>query len=162
MAIISKDIINELQFRIEQEELSSRIYKAMAVWLDFNGYTGAAKLFNSYASEELVHAGWAYTYLNDLNVMPNVPALSQPQIAFTSLPQIISLAYKHEVDILNQVSSLSKKAKNEGDELTYTLGQKYVSEQQEELGKLQKLLDRLSAFGDGAIALRMLDEEMGA
>ena len=63
---ISENLIKILNYRIVQEEFSSRLYKAMAIWLDFKGFNGAAKLWNTYSEEELKHANWAYEYLLDI------------------------------------------------------------------------------------------------
>ena len=39
--MITEECVKHLNYRIEQEEYSSRIYLAMAMWLDDNGYKGA-------------------------------------------------------------------------------------------------------------------------
>jgi ferritin len=161
MAIISEEMIQLLNLRIEQEEQSCRLYHAMQIWLEFSGYFGAAKLFKKYSEEELKHSEWVYKYLLDLNIRPDVPALVKPQVDFKSLPQIIALGYQHEVDITNQCKVLLRKTQVERDDLTYQLALRFVTEQVEELGKMQCLVDRLTAFGDTAISLRLLDKEMG-
>ena len=38
---------------------------------------------------------------------------------------------------------------------------KYMAEQQEELGKLQTIQDKLKAFGEDGSALKLLDNELG-
>lgn len=161
MALISEKIIKLLNYRIQQEENSSRIYKAMSSWLEFNGYTGAAKLWQKYSDEERVHMDWAYQYLLDLNVNPETPELPKPKMEFSGLPQIIALSYQHEVDITNQVKALAKAAQDEGDFLLMPLALKYCGEQVEELAKTQLWLDKLESFGTDKVALRLLDEEMG-
>lgn len=161
MAIISEKIIKLLNYRIQQEENSSRIYKAMSVWLDYNGFTGAAKLWQKYSDEERVHMEWAYQYLLDLNVNPETPSLPEPQLEFKGLPQIIALSYQHEVEITNQCKALAKAAQDEGDYLLLPLALKYCGEQVEELAKTQGWIDKLESFGSDKIALRLLDEEMG-
>ena len=40
--LLSEECVNTLQYRIQQEEQSSRIYLAMSLWLNNEGYTGAA------------------------------------------------------------------------------------------------------------------------
>lgn len=160
MAIISQRITDLIQFRIRQEEQSSRIYKAMATWLEFNGFSGAAKLFKKYSDEELDHASWAYKYLQDLNILPVVPAQTEPQNEFKGLPQIISLGYQHELTITNQCKELYNASIEEKDQLTYQLALKYINEQVGELGKFQTLLDKLESFGTDKVALRLLDKEM--
>lgn len=161
MALISNKIIDLLSYRIEQEELSSRIYLAMSIWLGFNGYTGAEKLWKSYSEEEIDHSKWAYEYLLALNIKPNVPSIKEPEQNFKGLPQIIAKSYEHEVDITNQVTELTKIAQQEGDFMTFELGLRYCKEQVNELDKTQLLIDKLEAFGTDRVALKLLDQELG-
>ena len=160
MAIISNKMIDLLNYRIEQEELSSRVYLAMHLWLSYSGYSGAAKLWKKYSEEELIHAGWAYKYLLDLNIKPDTPALKQPQIDFKSLPQIIALSYQHEVDVTNQCNELANTTMKDNDQMTFQLAQIYVNEQVNELQKTQFWIDQLNIFGDDKVALNLLDAKM--
>lgn len=162
MAVISDTLIGLLNYRIEQEELSSRIYLAMSTWLSFHGFQGAADLWKKYSDEEIVHSRFAYDYLLDLDILPTVPALEQPQLEFNSLPQVIALSYQHEVEVTKQCHDLARAAAQEGDFMTVALAQKYLTEQVEELAKTQYWIDRLEAFGADPAALRLLDNEMGA
>lgn len=161
MAFISKKIEDLINYRIVEEEKSSRLYLAMSKWLAFNGYNGAAKLWGKYSNEEMVHVGWAYTYLEDLDLLPVVPALEQPEGKFTGLPNICELSNTHELEITRQCNELAKLALEENDFMTLQLAQKYLTEQTEEIGKTTYWLDRLEAFGDSPEALRLLDNEMG-
>jgi ferritin len=146
MAFISKKIEDLMNYRIQQEELSSRIYRAMAVYLDFMGYTGSAKLYYKYADEEMVHAKKAYEYLLDLDLLPNVPPLDSPDQNFTSLPDIIKKAYDHEMDVTNQCNDLAKAALAENDFMTTQLAQWYLTEQTEEISKSSLLMNRVDSF----------------
>ena len=161
MEVISKKMVDLLNYRIQQEEESSRLYKSMSVWLGFNGFEGAEKLWQKYSDEERVHMEWAYAYLLDLNIKPTVPSLTEPQGDFKGLAQIVALSYQHEIDITNQCKELTNTAMKEGDFLVMELGLKYCKEQVEELSKTQKWLDKLESFGSDKIALRLLDNEMG-
>ena len=161
MAVISENMISLLNYRIEQEEMSSRLYKAMSVWLNKNGFLGASKLWAKYSSEEAVHAQWAYEYLLDLNILPNVPQLEKPQADFKSLQNIIALSLKHEYEILDQLQSLAKEANLEMDFMTLELAQRYLKEQVEEIAKTTTFVDELEAFGTGGAALRLFDNKMG-
>ena len=157
---LSDKIIKLLRYRVEEEEKSSRLYLSMSKWLQFNGYCGAAKLWCKYSEEETVHAQWAYTYLETLGVNPILPAIPQPELKFDGLREIIDMSYDHEVEITKQCKELSKTAMEEGDCLTVTLAHKYLREQIEELGKVAHWQDRLNAFGETDVALRLLDDEM--
>lgn len=156
----SESVIKILNFRIENEENSSRLYEAMSLWLDDNGYKGAAKRWKEDSEGELKHAGWAKQYLLDMGVQPTLPALVKPEQSFTGLPEIIRKSYDHEILITQQCNDMGKEAMKNSDHLLYQLVHQYLSEQQEELGKLQDLLDKLSAFGESDIAMRLLDNEL--
>lgn len=161
MKNISQRLIDLLNYRIEQEESSSRLYKSMAVWLDFKGYSGAAKLFNKYAEEELKHAGWAYQYLLDLDIMPNVPAIEKPQTDFAGLIDIINKTYEHEQLVTNQCQELASAAFKEGDYMTLHLAQHYLDEQVEEVQKSSFWVNMIESFGETKDVLLMIDNKMG-
>ena len=162
MAFISKKIEDLINYRIIEEEKSSRLYLAMSKWLNYNGYVGSSNLWKKYSDEEMVHAQKAYEYLEDLDILPKVPALPEPSTNYESLPQIVKLSYAHELEITRQVNELAKAALEEGDFMTLPLAQFYTTEQTEEIKKLTTILDKLEAFGDDKIALRLLDDELGA
>ena len=160
--VIDNSVIELLQYRIQQEEISSRLYESMSRWLDFKGFVGASKLWKKYSTEELTHVGWVTEYLQNLNILPETRTIEQPQMTFKSLPNVVALSMKHEVEILAQCSELMNKCKEIGDNLTFTLAHKFVAEQNEEIGKLQTLLDLFELFGDTGTSLMMIDDKMGA
>lgn len=160
MAFISKKIEDLINLRILEEEQSSRLYLAMAKWLSYNGYAGAAKLWSKYASEENNHSDWAYSYLEDLDILPKVPALAAPKCEFIGLADICKQSYEHEMMVTKSCNELAKAGAAEGDYMTVQLAQKYLAEQVEEIGKTTHWLDRLDAFGESPEALRLLDNEM--
>jgi len=161
MENITEKCISFLQFRIKKEEESHRLYKSMSIWLNWKGYSGAAKLWNKYAEEELNHANWAYTYLLSLDVKPEVDSLERPYNEFTTLSMIIQLSYNHEKKITLQCQQLAKEALLEGDFMLLELAQKYLKEQQEELDKTNYWINRIEIFGESKEALFLLDNEMG-
>ena len=159
--LLSDDCLKYLNYRIQQEEYSSRIYLSMSLWLNNEGYTGAAGLWHKYSEEELKHANWSRDYLLAMGIQPLTANLEQPPQTFAGLPDIINQSYDHEVDITKQCNALCADAMRKGDHMLYTLGAQYVKEQIEELDKMQTWKDKLVAFGVDKIALRLLDNEMG-
>ena len=159
--MIDEHCIKNLQYRIQQEEESSRLYLSMSMWLNNEGYTGAAKLWQKYADEEMTHAGWAREYLLAMGITPAVPVLAVQPTTFSGLPQIIRDSYDHEIVVTKQIKVMATGALKEGDHMLYELCLRYLKEQVEEHDKTQTWLDKLNTFGDDKIALRMLDEEMG-
>jgi ferritin len=161
MAVISDKVTKAMNDRIFNEEYSARLYKAMSICLNYKGYGGASALFEKYSKEEEVHAGWAYSYLLDLDIRPTVPALTAPPKEFKDLPTIIQMSYEHEITITGQCNFLAKLAIEEGDYMTLELAQRYLKEQVEEVAKVTNLLDQLDAFGTSPEALKLLDNYMG-
>ena len=159
--MITEECVKYLNYRIEQEEYSSRIYLAMAMWLDDNGYKGAAKEWRKYSTEENAHADFAREYLLNLGVQPFTPSLQTPTQTFSGLPQIIEMSYEHEIEVTRQCKELASHAMKMGDHMLYELAMRYLHEQQEEMGKMQDLMDELEAFGTDKIAMRLLDNKLG-
>jgi ferritin len=158
---LSESMVKLLNYRVEQEEFSSRLYLAMSTWLDDKGFTGAAKLFNNYSDEEIIHANKAKNMLLANGIRPITPALKQPKQDFLSLADVILSAMNHEKEITTQCYELTKLARKEDNYMVVELGLWYCKEQAEELNKVQYLIDRLETFGEEPAMLRELDEEMG-
>ena len=158
--LITEQVCGFLNFRIQQEEYSSRIYLAMSMWLNNRGFMGAAGLWRKYSTEELTHADWARTYLLSYGVQPLTPTLDEPKQVYEGLPQIIKVSYDHEIEISSQLKDLASKAMSSGDHILYELALKYLKEQVEEMDKMQTWMDKLEAFGTDKIALRLLDNDM--
>jgi ferritin len=158
--LITEECIKYLNYRIEQEEYSARVYLAMSMWLEDNGYLNAGKLWRKYSDEEMLHANDARTYLLAMGVQPLTPSLESPEQTFTGLPQIIEKSYEHEIEVTTQIKDLSTHAIKIGDHMLYQLGLAYLKEQLEEHGKMQDLMDQLEAFGTDKIAMRLFDHEL--
>jgi ferritin len=158
--LISEDMVDFLNYRVQQEEYSSRIYKSMAMYLSNKGYVNASKLWDKYSDEEMTHADFARTYILSFGIQPVTPRLDQPQQDFTGLPQIIQMSFDHEVEVSTQCMKLADAAFKKADHMLYELALKYLKEQVEEHDKMQNWVDQLEAFGTDKIAMRLLDHEM--
>lgn len=159
--LITKEAIDLLNYRIEQEEYSSRIYLSMSMWLNDKGFIGAASLWKKYSNEEMSHADWARTYLLSFGIQPITPALKAPGDNYGGLVEIIRQSFDHEITVSKQCKDIASKAMKSGDHILYELALHYLKEQVEEHDKMQTWLDKLEAFGTDKIALRLLDNEMG-
>tara|TARA_R110000868_G_scaffold383493_1_gene650460 strand:- start:510 stop:1085 length:576 start_codon:yes stop_codon:yes gene_type:complete len=160
--LLSEECVGYLNYRVQQEEYSARIYLAMSMWLNNTGYVGAAKLWKKYSDEEMGHADFAREYLLAMGVQPNTPKLEAPTQTFSGLPEIIQQSFDHEIDITTQCKELATDALKKSDHMLYQLTLQYLKEQVEEHDKMQTWVDKLSAFGTDPIALRLLDNEMGS
>jgi len=158
--LISEHCVDYLNFRIQQEEYSARIYLAMSMWLDNEGYKGASSLWRKYSNEEMTHAEWSRTYLLSFGIQPVTPRLDQPTQSFKGLPEIIEMTFDHEIEVSAQIKKMADEAFKKGDHMLYELTLKYLKEQVEEHDKTQTWMDKLKAFGTDKLAMRFMDNEM--
>ena len=158
--LIDESCTSHLNYRVQQEEYSARIYMAMSMWLNNKGYVNAAAVWRTYSDEEMKHADIARTYLLSFGIQPVTPRLDQPKQNFSGLPEIIKLSFDHEVVVSKQIKDMANHALADGDHMLYELCLAYLKEQVEEHNKMQNWVDQLEAFGTDKIAMRLLDHEM--
>lgn len=154
---LSENIISQLNARINSEELSSRTYLAMSLWLEDKAYFNAAKLWAKYASEENNHADWAREHLLSFNIRPKTMSLMPVENEYTGLDDIIRKTLEHEMKVTYECKMLAKAALEEMDMNTFVLAQKYVKEQNEELDKAYSLTSLLDVYGTDKLNLALLD-----
>lgn len=163
---INDTITTLLNYRISEEEKSSKLYRAMAIKAELAGLAGAAKLWNKYADEELTHAKWAYDYLLSLNIEPEIPELPTSEYEYDGLEKMITDSLSHEETITEQCNGLTKSSFENNDFMTYNLGLKYMAEQREELEKMLYWKDQVELYGENGklcpSVLKMIDTEMGS
>jgi ferritin len=157
---LNKKIVDLLNYRIQQEEHSSRIYEQMALWLDDKGFKNFAALYYKYAHEELAHAKFAKDHLLAYGIQPELTKLPAPDMEFNSLKEILVLTLEHEQEITSQCNELTKAAMELNDFPTMTLGLKYCAEQVEELDKAQTFVDQMETFGDSKEVMITLEHNV--
>jgi ferritin len=157
---LDKKIVEALNYRIQQEEASSRIYEQFALWLDNAGFKNFAALYYKYAHEELGHAKFAKDHLLAYGEEPMLTKLPAPDLEFNSLKEILNLTLEHEQEITKQCNELTKLAASLDDFPTMTLGLKYCAEQVEELDKAQTFVDQIETFGDSKEAMLTLEHNV--
>lgn len=157
---MDKKLITLLNYRIQQEEESSRIYEQFALWLDNAGFKNFAALYYKYAHEELAHSKFAKDHLLAFGIEPDLKPLPAPAYKFNSLKEILKLTLEHEQEITRQCSELTKVAAALDDFPTMTLGMKYCAEQVEELDKAQTFVDMIETFGDSKEAMLTLEHNV--
>lgn len=139
--LLNDKVVEVLNYRIQQEEHSSRIYEQLSLWLNNEGYLNFAELFKKYAEEEMVHAGFSKSYLLDYGITPCLQPLPSPEMEIESLLDVLEAAYDHELLVTQQCEDLASMALKEGNHVLYQLALKYCTEQQEEIGKSITNLD---------------------
>lgn len=151
MELISKKTIELLNYRIQQEQYSSKVYEQMTLWLKDEGYLGMAEVWEMFYKEELTHAEIAKDYLLSFNIMPELMVIEEPANVFTSIEDIINKTYEHEVMVTKQCLELSKHAMSESDFNLFTITQKYNAIQVAEMDEVNDLVSILKLSSDKLI-----------
>lgn len=159
--LINQETIQLLQYRIQQEELSSRLYEQMSLYLNDKGYLQFAKLYKKYAEEEMKHSQWSKDYILSFGIKPELQRLDSPECEFDGLPDVINKTLEHEIEISKQCKSLAKFANDNADYLLFDLAMKYCKEQIEEIEKSENLKSLLETFGTEKHTLLLLDSHIG-
>jgi len=110
MKFITQDVIDILNYRIQQEQYSSKVYESMSLWLANAAYLNMAKVWEKFSKEELEHAELAKEYLLSFNIMPELMTIDEPPNDFTSAVDIIQKTFDHEVQVTEQCLELTNKA----------------------------------------------------
>lgn len=139
--LLDKKIVDILNYRIQQEEFSSRLYEQISLWLNNEGFLNCSELYKKYANEELVHAQWSKSYLLDYGLTPTLQTLQSPEMEISGLKDVFEMTLEHELEVTKQCEELASTALKEGNHVLYHLASKYCGEQQEEIGKAITLLD---------------------
>lgn len=139
--LLDKKIVDLLEYRIQQEEFSSRLYEDMHLWLEDKGYTNLAKVYKEYAEEEMEHAGWAKKFLLSFGIKPKLKVLNSPESSYETCLDILEATYEHEWEISKQCEEMASEALKMGKNMLYSLALKYCDEQIDELDKAIAFLD---------------------
>ena len=158
--LINDKVIALLNYRIQQEEVSSRLYEQMYLYLEDKGYIVAAQVWKKFANEEMVHVQWAKDYLLAYGVKPELMDLDAPICEFEDLYDISKQSLEHEILITEQCNNLASEALKMNDHVLYSLAQKYLSEQIEEMDKTQTIVDMFETFGNSPEANLLIDKKL--
>lgn len=159
--MISENLKQLLNYRINQEEYSARLYHAMHLWLDTRGYSGAGALYKKFEAEEYEHSHIAQEYLVGLNIQPDIQAIDAPPNDFASLHDIIYKTLEHEKKITQQCEELGRATLKEMDLKVFSIAQKYIDIQIHEIEESNNLVDMANNYGQERIGIMLLDQALG-
>ena len=158
MKRISEELEKRINTHIELEENSSRLYRAMGEWLEYNGWFNAAKLWKKYAEEEMTHCKKFYEYLQDRDAMPITPSVESQPSTFDSMKKIVEDSYKHEIEVSKELNKTAAMALKEGDLTLFGFLHWFIQEQIEEEAKIKTFLDRITVLEDTSTSLYFMED----
>lgn len=152
-----QDAINE---QIKKEEYSSRLYLAMAIWAEVNGYPGASKFLYEHADEERMHMMKLVHYVNEKGGKAHLMDIEEPGHDYESLQDVFEKVMEHEEYITESINGLYEVAMNEKDYTTMNFLQWYITEQLEEESLFSTILDKIKLVGEDKAGMFHIDKEL--
>ena len=159
MRRISENLEKLINIQIQREEDSSRIYRAMSLFLNDMGWINGAKLWMKYSKEEMTHAEYLWNYLLDRDTLPEVQLLPAKKLTLTCVTDVIAQSYEHEIQVSKWIDEIAKAALKEGDLTAYQALQFLIKEQIEEEQKSKFWVDRLEIIKKTNSPLLMLERD---
>ena len=105
--MVNKKIEAALNEQIKKEEFSSRLYLAMAIWCEANGYPGAASFLYKHTEEERMHQMKLVHYVNDRGGKAKLFELEKPAEEFKSLHDLFTKVMEHEEFITQSINEFT-------------------------------------------------------
>lgn len=129
-----------LNEQIGHEFGASQQYVAIAVYYDSETLPQLASHFYQQAVEERNHAMMMVQYLLDADAVVSIPAVEAPQTEFADASAPVRLALAQEQRVTDQISALTRLARDEGDYQAEQFLQWFLKEQLEETSSMSDLL----------------------
>jgi ferritin len=147
-----------LNAQVAREFAASQQYVAIAVHYDAETLPQLAAHFYRQALEERNHAMMIVQYLLDADETVRIPGIEAPQTEFGDLVSPVRLALDQERQVTEQIVSLVKLARGEGDLVGEQFLGWFLEEQREEVASMTSLL-ALVERAEGANVL-LVEEQL--
>lgn len=149
-----------LNDQIQKEEYSSRLYLAMAIWSEVNGFPGAAAFLYEHANEERMHMMKLVHFVNDRGGMTQLKELEVPPLNYDSVLDVFTQIKEHEEYITESINKLYGVTVDERDYTTGNFLQWYINEQIEEESLFNTILDKIRLVGTDKSGMFHIDKEL--
>ena len=157
--MISTAIAGLINAQLNREYYSSYLYLSMAAYCSSQSFVGFENWFRVQAQEEHDHALKFFDYLNSQQSRVQLAAISAPPVEFTSVLDAATQALKHEQEVTKAIHAIYAQAEKERDYATMNFLNWFITEQVEEEGTAQLLVDKLTMIGESKGSLLYLDKE---
>lgn len=154
------DIVELLLPRLGDEMMAFYAYRAASNWCKDQGFFKASAFFAKESEDELVHAKKIEDYLTDWNVLPDLPAVKEPEIEFSDLTAIIDLAYKLEYDLYEAYEETSMDVFKKEDTCTFDFLQFFRAQQTKSVAEYSDMMNVLKGVEPTKFNLLLLEENL--
>lgn len=136
----SQQFTDRLNEQIGHEFGAHQQYVAIAAYYDGETLPQMAALFYAQAAEERDHAMMMVQYLLDQDAPVRLPAIPAPRADFATVVEPVELALAQERRVTDQISELTRIARETQDYQSEQFMQWFLKEQVEEVSKMSDLV----------------------
>ncbi|NPE29216.1 ferritin [Methanococcoides sp. SA1] len=160
--MISEKMVKALNSQINKEMYSANLYMAMSAYSSNIGLSGFANWFMVQYQEEMLHTMKFYNYIIDQGAKVELQAIEKPAKEFGTALDMLNATLAHEQFITRSINDLVDLAIEEKDHATNIFLQWYITEQIEEEGNDNAIIDKLKLAGEEGNGLFMIDKDLAA
>jgi bacterioferritin B len=150
---ISQELAQALNEQIGHEFGACLQYLSIAGYFHQQKLKLLSKLFFEQAEEEKEHALKFVHYLLDTNGDLRIPDVPAPKPSFTSAREAVQAALSWEQEVTRQIQRLMDLAVAQNDYLAQNFLQWFITEQLEEVQKMDQLLAVISRAGENNLLM---------
>ena len=153
-----------LRAQIRNEFTAAQQYVAIAVWFDGQDLPRLAAHFYRQSLEERNHAMMLVQYLLDNNVQVSIPDVGEVRNDFENVREPVELALQQERSVTEEIITLARAARDEGDYIGEQFMQWFLKEQVEEVASMSTLLHTVDRAGSNVFHIEdfLAREDVGA
>ena len=159
--MLSEMMTKALNNQVNAEFYSSYFYLSMHSYFESQNLEGFAHWMRFQAQEEMMHGMKLYDYINERGGHIVLLPIEQPPALWNSALHVFEKVFEHEQKVTGLINNLVDIAMAERDHASNAFLQWFVSEQVEEEATAQEIRDKLKFVKDNAVALFMIDQELG-
>ena len=158
--MLSDKMVDALNGQINKEMYSAYLYMSMSAYTEFIGLKGFANWFYIQYQEEMEHAMRIYSYVLEQGSQVKLMAIKEPPTEFGSPLEMFEQTLEHEKYVTQSINDLVELAIEQKDHATQIFLQWFVTEQVEEEGNDNEIIDKLKLAGKEGGGLFMIDKEL--
>ncbi len=138
--MVAPAFISKLNEQVAHEFAAEQQYIAIAIHFDNETLPQLAAVFYQQAIEERNHAMMMLQYLMDRGAEITVPGVAAPQNGFSDIVEPVALALAQEERVAEQITALTRAARDAHDFTSEEFTLWFLKEQVEEISKMNDLL----------------------
>lgn len=158
--MVNEKVLEEMNKQINLEIYSGYLYLALSIQMEKENYKGYSQWLLRHFDEELSHAKDFIAYLQKRNVSATLLDIKAETTSIVEPLEVAKMVLEHEKKVTASIYRLHDIAKKNDDYATEIFLHEYISEQIEEEGVAQTVIDKFVFAGESTAAKYAVDKEL--